>query len=866
MKKIIFILCTFLFLTAVLFSQVNSKFRMTLQVGNPGGVSKIVFSNDGTMFATSNIMNNTIKIWSAKAKLLKFINNDEDLSNCEMAFSSDNKYLAYTNFTSLKIYNLETGALTAIKGSSDVMSRTFFGVAFSKDNKTIFVGSSNSIATTLPLELGELEYKNNLKKLSNSEKEDLNKFYYYDETLHKYKMIFELPDHSILYAIFVKLGYNISAFVPSYSNCIEEWSFNGKFIKKIAEHNNIVGKMITKLLMSPDGKLLSAAYDGNIKLWDLEKGLVTTVQGSNDGTYYNFNFSSDGKLFGWATFAGIKICNQNGVYLINLNRNVYGCDINIDKKMITEYAYDSDGKGSSVTFVRNRNFKDEIISDLKEMKISGYTLKLNPQGTMAISGTMDGTVNIFSLKTKQMVSLVNEKSEWLSFTYDGYWDSSKNGGKLVSMVKDFDAYSVDQFASKYNRPDIILKRIEVESDEVIDHYLNQYKKRRLRKLNLKEEQLLDDLHIPEVKILETKIQEKTAQIRLSFSDTDFIIKSYNVFVNDVPLYGSYGKELNRKEVEFTENIELTTGLNKIEVSCLNEKGAESFRALTKAKYNEKTKSNLYFIGFGVSRYKDKSLNLQYADKDAKDLESVIKKMNNNYDEIFTKTYTNEEVTPENIKKAKDFLKTAKVDDTFILFIAGHGVHDNDKEATYYYLTYNTDIKNLSKSAANFELIEDLMQGINPRQKLFLMDTCESGDVDEDTKNTTVAMSGSRGLKSRALIRGMKVSKETKQLKRIYLLENDRYIYNDLVRRSGGIVFSSCKGGEFSYESDEIKNGLFTKELINTLTQSTEDNSVISIDELKDKVIKGVSASSSGKQNPTVDRDNIFIKFGLPVVK
>ena len=40
---------------------------------------------------------------------------------------------------------------------------------------------------------------------------------------------------------------------------------------------------------------------------------------------------------------------------------------------------------------------------------------------------------------------------------------------------------------------------------------------------------------------------------------------------------------------------------------------------------------------------------------------------------------NEEVTVKNIKKAKDFLKRARADDTFILFIVGHGVYEQTGE-------------------------------------------------------------------------------------------------------------------------------------------------------------------------------------------
>ena len=42
--------------------------------------------------------------------------------------------------------------------------------------------------------------------------------------------------------------------------------------------------------------------------------------------------------------------------------------------------------------------------------------------------------------------------------------------------------------------------------------------------------------------------------------------------------------------------------------------------------------------------------------------------------------------------------------------------------------------------------------------------------------------------------------------RAFLHQRDRYIYNDLQRRSGAIAFSSSRGGEYSYEKAELQAG------------------------------------------------------------
>jgi hypothetical protein len=69
-----------------------------------------------------------------------------------------------------------------------------------------------------------------------------------------------------------------------------------------------------------------------------------------------------------------------------------------------------------------------------------------------------------------------------------------------------------------------------------------------------------------------------------------------------------------------------------------------------------------------------------------------------------------------IRQAKGFVSGAKPDATFVFFIVGHGLHDRDDKATNYYLTHGTDLGNLAGTAAPFELIEELLQGIAPCNK------------------------------------------------------------------------------------------------------------------------------------------------------
>jgi len=466
-----------------------------------------------------------------------------------------------------------------------------------------------------------------------------------------------------------------------------------------------------------------------------------------------------------------------------------------------------------------------------------------------------------------------DSDDWLIFTNDGYWDSSRNGGELVAMVQGMDVWNIDQFAVRNNRPDIILQRLGSDNQELIDNFYSQYQKR-LTRLGLTEADILGSYDTPEAEILESVQNGKTVDLKfkLNVSNQSNVLYRYNIYVNDVPLFGSYGKETSDTQQTITEQIELTSGENKIEVSCMNNRGAEAYRDLVYASYDKAVKGNLYYLGFGVSDYADPNIrNLHYADNDIMDQAALFSKMKGKgFNNVYVKTYIDNQVTPEAISNAKSFLSGAGVDDTFVLSIAGHGLHDKDKDSTYYFITHNTRLNNLKGTAISFETIEELLQGIAPRQKLFLMDTCDSGQADGQVRMAAANIDKGSGISGRAI--AIIGTDEFLPPPRPWLNDRDRYIYNDLFRRSGAIVFSASNAGEISLEKDELQNGYFTEEVLNALTSRSADTNrdgTVSTEELYKFVSVNVRKRSEEDgltQTPTIDRDNIYANFGFPVVR
>jgi len=506
------------------------------------------------------------------------------------------------------------------------------------------------------------------------------------------------------------------------------------------------------------------------------------------------------------------------------------------------------------------------------------TLDVSPDGRYLVSSGYDGVVNLWRLEDGGYGSLIGRGDEWVVYGPSGHFDASRNGGSLVAMVRGLDAYSIDQLALSHNRPDLLLQSLGLGDPGLIEHYRSRWR-RRLRKAGLTEAQASGsaELHVPTATILGTKRAGRDVDVRYRCSEEHRTLLSHDVFVNGVPHHGGIGEPFTgqRREATGETRVRLTPGDNQIEVRCTNSAGAEALSPVARERLDDRAPGALWFLGFGVSRYANPDLDLQFAHQDVADLAGLLTKAANAaaYRQVHVHTFADEQATVEAVRSASSLLAEAAVDDTLVLFVAGHGMHDDTTQASYYYLTHEADPANLAETAAPFELLEELLARAKPRRKLFLLDTCESGEVDpEEAGSQVAALSGSRGIKARST-RGVarppgKASGE-KAPRRKHLLQRDRFIYNDLARRSGAVVLSSSRGGELSYESPAWQNGLFTEEILRALSTPglADRNGDGAVDnrELREYVAGAVSRQSGGAQNPVVDRDNIYQLIRLPVV-
>lgn len=525
------------------------------------------------------------------------------------------------------------------------------------------------------------------------------------------------------------------------------------------------------------------------------------------------------------------------------------------------------GRPTPVLLLRSDGGSDAVVVGQLGGLVGGVRrLQFDPTGRYLLACGREPFLRLYNVETGAAVNIVSRGRDWIAYTDDGLFDASNGGGRLVAVVQGLTAYGIDQFAASRNRPDLIFQRMQLGTPEEVAHYRSQHQ-RRLQRLGIGESDASSVTSLPQARIAGLSVRGREATLQIEFRSAGAELLSYQLYVNDVPLFPGAGKPLAGTAASVEERIELGGGGNKIEAGVFSRQGAESIRARTLVSSAPAAGRDLYYLGFGVSDYRDDTLDLGYAARDAADLAATLRAMEGRaFRRVVTRVFTDGEVTPGVVAEAGSLFSRAGVDDVVVVFASGHGVHDRDGAATYYYLAYGTETDRLAETAIRFEGIEATLAATSARNKLLLLDTCESGELLPGDLERYLDASLSAGLATR----GLRVTRTEagrngeRGPARSYLLDRDRFIYNDVTRRTGAIVFSSCRGGELSYEDARLENGLFTESLLNAFRLGdTDGDDTVTTDELRAVVPLWVAEATGGLQNPTVDRDNLSARIAFP---
>lgn len=518
---------------------------------------------------------------------------------------------------------------------------------------------------------------------------------------------------------------------------------------------------------------------------------------------------------------------------------------------------------------------DQVLYEKYDHDYANGIMSVSHDGKRLATSGFDSKVNLYDLATgrKTVTIYTPRQKDYMITDDDGYYLASRNTLEAVNFSYNNNSYGFEQFDARFNRPDKILKTLGRADSSLVNLYYAAWKKR-LKKLNLDENALNDDVHLPVIRLKEKyAIKPATSlseyELNIECFDAKYPLQSVQVLVNNSPLFGTAGKQIpgNLNKSNLSVKIPLSTGGNLVKVYCTNSKGATSLSETIEinSSYQPSAPAKTYFIGIAVSNYRDSSMNLRFAAKDVRDLAGMFGRLFKNTE---TDTLIDAMATRENILRLREKLMNTTVNDKVIISVNGHGLLSDSLD--FYYATWDVDFKKPEGRGLKYEDLEALLDGIPARKKLVLIDACHSGALDREElialqKKDTVQAAGNpadtgsvKGFASRGTI--VKSSQAKVDANSAYeVMQN---LFADLKAGNGAVIISAAGGMEYAFESDTWNNGVFTYCIRKGIEEEMADkeagnfNSQVEVDELKTYVSRKVSELTGGRQRPVSRRENI----------
>jgi WD40 repeat protein len=811
--------------------------------GHSSYINSVVFSPNGKQ-VLSGSDDNTIKLWDATTgrEIRTFSGHEDDIYS--VAFSPNGRQvLSGSRDNTIKLWDVATGRrIRTFSGHSSVI----YSVAFSPDGKQVLSGSWDD---TIKLwdastgreirtfsgqsEINSVAFSPDGRQVLSGSDCDL---VLWDVATGREIITFSGRFNWVRSIAFSPDGRQVlSGF---WDNTIKLWDAStGREIRTFSGHSNDV----LSVAFSPDSRqVLSGSRDNTIKLWDAATGSEIRTFSGHSGFVRSVAFSPDGKqILSGSTDRSVKLWDiSSGVEVKTFSGH---------SSVVMSVAFSPNGKQVLSGSWDNTIRLWDTDTGREIRTFSGHSNGVNsvafsPDSRQVLSGSDDNTIKLWEAATgkeiAQFISFTGSdtqlvaasraltvetqaavssiEGEWICITPDGYYAASPQGDRYLNVRVGNKVTGMDSFRDVFYNPDVVEARLAGRPDPALK-----------RTASIQDAEKF----FPSTITLQTASTSTTgtANLAVNITDDNQPVQTIKIFVNgnlvgkdELNTVSGQGLQAERASITVTGNqkrlsfnipLTLDPGENLIEVVSHNG-DAESRQSTnvnwqTAANYRPAL-PNLWILAVGVNQYNDTSIkNLNFCANDAREIVNSFKAQEGKrYAKVNTLLVADGEnlmPTAKNIRDSLAFLDRAGPRDIILLFLAGHGM--NGKDGAFNFLPSDAAL-NRDGSMTNIITGDEIAKVLEtPGKRLIFIDACHSGGIDNNRMTRR-------------------------------LMNTNAY------------VFTSSKGNELSLEMAELRHGVFTYSIMDTMRKpSARTAGSLSVLGLSGNVSIDVPRRTNNQQNP-----------------
>ena len=507
-----------------------------------------------------------------------------------------------------------------------------------------------------------------------------------------------------------------------------------------------------------------------------------------------------------------------------------------DGKALSAYAFSPDEKKLAIgSFGGNVYFYDITAQKISTETIlknsSGLVndIKYSEKGDFLFVSTADNTIKVWDLQTNSLAATIYTNvtgKEFMVVGANGRFDGKGSDFSSLYYVKGVNVIPITSTFETFYTPGLLSRILNREKFDPIPVSVFDIHPQPLvsiafadgDKRNLEvsddEESYRSETGTAEITVNATAPEDEVSEIRLFHNGKALNLTARNLFVADAS--GTDTKKYT---------VSLLPGTNRLRAIALNNQRTESIPKEITITYAVKTAqpvsvnpvvnnpskmavvdkaATLHLVVVGINKYQNEKLSLNYALADATAFKTAVEQ---DAKTILTnvKTYfvTDADANKKGITDALTAVQnTAKPQDVFVFYYAGHGVIGKNKEF-YLVPTDVADLKNVDAQLLEKGIPSKLLQSyavdIPAQKQLFILDACQSAGAFE-------AMMAADGDQQKSLA---------------------------VVARSTGTHWMAASGAQqFANEFASLGHGVFTYVLLQALKGDAALNKMITVNGLK----------------------------------